>query len=458
MTRRFAYRSHFDVPANELFAWHARPGAFERLQPPWARIEVLERQGTIQNGDRLVMRVRQGPLSRRWVAVHEDYLEGQQFRDRQIEGPFAEWVHTHRMIADGAAGCLLEDDIAFALPGGRLAELVGGPFVERMLDGMFRWRHERTRSDLARHRAVAGRGPLRIVVTGASGLVGSALVPFLTTGGHQVDVLVRRPSVPGANEITWDPVARQLDPAALEGADAVIHLAGENVGAGRWSGDRKAHIRDSRVNGTTLLAETLARLHRKPRVLISASAVGVYGDCGDAWVDESTPAGSGFLADVCRVWEASTAAAATAGIRVVQARIGVVLSPTGGALAKMLPPFRAGVGGVVGSGAQYVSWVTLDDVVGALHHLLFADDLRGPVNVTAPRPATNIEFTRTLGQVLRRPTLIPLPAAVVRMAFGEMGEALLLTGASVRPTRLVASGFHFLHPTLPEALRAVITG
>lgn len=441
-----------------MFAWHERPGAFERLQPPGARVRVLERQGTIHDGDRLVMEVPMGPIARRWVAVHEGFIPGRQFQDRQVEGPFAEWLHTHRMFPDGDGASILEDDIEYALPGGGLVNSLGGGAVERMLQSMFTWRHQRTHDDLTRHQRVADRGSLRIAITGASGMVGTALVPFLTTGGHRVESLVRRPPVPGRGEIYWNPDAGQLDPAALDGVDAVIHLAGENVGGGRWTADRKAHIRDSRAQGTALLARTLARLERKPRVLVSASAIGVYGDRGTEELDESSVPGSGFLADVCHVWEAATAPATAAGIRVVHARLGIVLASQGGALARMLPPFRAGAGGVVGSGTQVMSWVTLDDVVGALHHLLFADDLAGPVNVVAPEPVTNAEFTRELGRVLRRPTVLPLPAAAIRLAFGEMGESLLLGSACVRPRRLLASGFPFLQPALPAALRSVIAG
>lgn len=456
MIRRFTYRSRFPVPAAELFAWHARPGAFERLQPPGANIRVLERQGTIRSGDRLVMEIRQGPIALRWVAVHEAFIDGQQFADRQVEGPFTFWLHTHRVRPDGPDASVLEDDIEYVLPGGPFGDALGHGFADRMLGDMFRWRHERTRADLARHAAVAGRGPLRIAVTGASGLVGTALVPFLTTGGHHVDMLVRRAARPGSSEIAWDPAAGTLDAAALDGVDAVIHLAGENIGDGRWDAARKQRIVESRVRSTTLLAETLARLPHPPRVWLSASAIGVYGNRGAEWVDEATPPGSGFLADVCKQWEAATAPARAAGIRVVTPRFGVILSRDGGALAKMLPPFRLGLGGVVGSGQQYLSWVTLDDAVAALHHLLFTESLSGAVNVVAPAPATNAAFTHALGQVLHRPTVVPLPEVVVRTLFGEMGEALLLEGARVRPTQLAASGFDFLHPELVSALRAVI--
>jgi len=295
---------------------------------------------------------------------------------------------------------------------------------------------------------------MKILVTGASGLVGSALVPLLAGGGHEVARLGR--STPGPGDIRWDPDAGVLDAAALEGFDGVIHLAGENIAAGRWNAARKRRIKDSRVRGTRLLAETLAGLERPPRVLVSASAIGFYGDRGDKELSEESPAGTGFLTEVCREWEAATEAAAGKGIRVVHARLGVVLSRDGGALAKMLTPFKLGAGGIVGSGRQYMSWITLEDTVAALAHLLVTETAAGPVNVVAPAPVTNREFTKALGRALRRPTLFPLPAFVARVVFGEMADALLLGSTRVKPASLLDSGYVFRHGSLEEGLRAVL--
>ena len=450
----FVQRSTLPEPAEAVFAWHARPGAFERLVPPWQQVRVVERSGEgIGPGTRVVIELSLGPLRQQWVALHDHCVEGREFRDVQVSGPFAAWAHTHRFRPVSDEQSILEDHIEYRLPGGRVGELVAGRFARRQLGRMFGFRHMRTRQDLARHRGVAGRGRLRVVLTGASGLVGTAVGAFLATGGHRVERLVRRaPEHPG--EIGWDPARGTIDAAALEGADAVVHLAGEPVG-GRWTPERKAAIRDSRVASTTLLADTLARLARPPRALISASAIGVYGARDDdAPVDERSAPGDDFLAEVCRAWEGATAAAERAGIRVVHARIGVVLAARGGALAQMLGPFRAGAGGVVGSGRQVLSWIALDDVVGALHHLLFADGVSGAVNLVAPAPATNAELTHVLGHVLGRPTVLPLPAAAVRAVFGEMGESLLLGGVRVAPRVLAASGFRFLYQALDDTLRA----
>jgi uncharacterized protein (TIGR01777 family) len=296
---------------------------------------------------------------------------------------------------------------------------------------------------------------MKVAITGASGLIGSALSPFLSAGGHEVVRLVRR-APKAADEITWDPEGSGIDGEALEGVDAVVHLAGENLAAGRWNRRRKARIRDSRIGPTRLLAGTLARMKRTPKALISASAVGYYGDRGDAWLTEETAPADDFLGRLVREWEEAAAPAAQAGIRVVHPRLGMVLSPAGGALRKMLLPFRMGLGGVLGDGRQYMSWIAIDDLVGVIHHALVRDDVRGPVNVVAPSPVTNTEFTKALGRVLRRPTVAPAPAFALRLVFGEMADATILASIRVKPEKLVATGYRFRFPELEPALRHVL--
>jgi uncharacterized protein (TIGR01777 family) len=297
---------------------------------------------------------------------------------------------------------------------------------------------------------------MHVLVSGASGFMGSAMVPTLIAGGHTVTRLVRSTPRPGQAEIPWNPVARSIGTPALEGLDAVVHLAGDNIASGRWTAAKKASIRNSRVQGTTVLCEALAQLVKPPKVLLSASAFGYYGDRGETILREESPPGTGFLAEVCQAWEAATAPAAQRGIRVVHLRFGMVLSPAGGALAKMLTPFRLGLGGVIGTGKQYMSWIALDDVLGAIDHALNTEALQGPVNVVAPSAVTNRDFTITLGKVLRRPTWLPLPAFAVRLMFGEMGDALLLASTRVAPARLVASGYTFQYPELEQALQHLL--
>lgn len=296
---------------------------------------------------------------------------------------------------------------------------------------------------------------MNILMSGASGLVGSALIPALESAGHTVRRLVRVRPPAGSPEVLWDPMG-SFDPVGgIEGFDAVVHLAGESVAA-RWTRDRKARILNSRKQGTMSLASAAARSKRPPKVVVSASAVGYYGNRGDELLTEESTAGADFLADVARQWETALAPATKAGIRTVMLRIGFILSPRGGGLARMLPPFRMGLGGRVGSGRQWMSWISITDVVGAFQHALATDALWGPVNAVAPHPVSNAEFTRTLGRVLGRPTIFPMPAFVARLAFGEMAEALLLSSQRVQPVKLQSSGFQFRHPELEGALRELL--
>ncbi len=298
---------------------------------------------------------------------------------------------------------------------------------------------------------------VRVLVSGSTGLIGSALVARLEAEDHQVTRLTRKPPRPGERTIEWNPLAgRPPAPQQLENFDAVVHLAGENI-ARRWTEERKARIRLSRVRGTEMLAESLARLAVPPRILIAASAVGYYGDRGEEILSEASAPGKGFLAEVCAEWEAATKPAVQKGIRVVNLRTGVVLARQGGALAAMLPAFKMGVAGRIGSGKQYLSWIALDDLVGVMTFALSHDLLRGPVNAVSPNPVTNLEFTKTLGKILRRPTIFPLPAFAVRLIFGEMGRDTLLASQRVEPARLQAAEFVFQNSKLETALSRIFT-
>ena len=292
-----------------------------------------------------------------------------------------------------------------------------------------------------------------IAVTGASGLIGSRLTTTLAAEGHRVVALVRRPPKPGEDAIEWDPAAGTIDAASLEGIDAVVHLAGEGIATHRWNDAQKARIMDSRVDGTTLLSATLAGLDRAPSVLLSGSAIGIYGDRGDEELTEQSTSGDRFLAEVCKRWEATTATAEAAGIRVAHLRTGIVLDPHGGALAKTLPLFKLGLGGRLGPGTQWWSWIGIEDQVGAIGFLLGAD-IAGPVNLTAPNPVTNAEFTKVLGRVLGRPTVFPVPSFGPKLLLGsELADELLFTSARVLPHVLTDAGYTFASPDLEDALR-----
>jgi len=293
----------------------------------------------------------------------------------------------------------------------------------------------------------------RILVTGASGLIGRALLPSLKARGFEVVCLVHGRAA-GEDQIHWEP-RRSLSPEAVSGFDAVVHLAGESV-VGRWTNSKKAKIRESRVSGTRNLAQSLAKAAKRPRVFVSASAIGYYGDRDAEILNEQSSPGSGFLADVCREWEAASQPATDSGIRTALIRTGIVLSADGGALQKMLPPFRLGVGGRVGSGRQWMSWIHIQDHIGAIQHILKNDLLQGPVNLVAPKPVINAEFTDTLAAVLSRPAIFPVPALAVKLLFGQMGEEVLLASQRVEPARLVTSGYPFQFSDLRRALEAVL--
>ncbi|HEX8889468.1 MAG TPA: TIGR01777 family oxidoreductase [Pyrinomonadaceae bacterium] len=297
---------------------------------------------------------------------------------------------------------------------------------------------------------------MKILVTGSTGLIGSALIPALESKGHQIVRLVRSAPQNKETEIFWDPEKGTLNADELEGIDAAVHLAGENLADGRWTEEKKRRIRESRVKGTRLLSEALAKLKRKPQVLVSASAVGFYGNRGDEILTEQSASGADFVAEVCREWELATQPAALVGVRVVNLRFGVIFASEGGALKKMLFPFKMGVGGKLGSGQQYMSWITIDDAVGVIEFALENEKLRGPVNAVAPDVLTNKEFTKDLGSALSRPTIFPIPAFMVRLAFGEMADETLLTSQRVEPLRLKEEGYVFKYPELKSALKHVL--
>jgi uncharacterized protein len=462
-THNFTMRSEIQAPAADVFAWLSRPGAFERLAPPWEPVRTLARTGTApQPGSRTVFSVRVGPFRKRWVAEHTAFEPGRMFRDEQISGPFARWVHTHTVEPTGPNACRLQDEIEFALPLGLVGSALGAGYVRGRMERGFAYRHRIPAQDVDAHRRWSGQ-PQRILVSGASGLVGSALVAYLSAGGHTTVRLVRSPSGaapdPGVptEAIVWDPAGGGPPPAAaLEGFDAVVHLAGENISGGRWTARKKVSISRSRVSGTMALAETLARLAKPPRTLVVASAIGYYGNRGEENLVESSPRGRGFLADVCSAWEAASSPARVAGIRVVQLRIGVVLSPLGGALGQMLLPFRMGAGGMIGEGRQWMSWIALDDLLDVILHALADASFTGPINAVAPHPVTNEEWTKILGRVLRRPTLLPVPAFAARGALGEMADELLLASTRVLPERLLAGRHPFRFVEVEPALRHLL--
>ncbi|MDM8540186.1 TIGR01777 family oxidoreductase [Desulfococcaceae bacterium HSG9] len=451
----FIKKSRINASAEDVFQWHARPGALERLAPPYDPIWVVDRRGGIRKGATATLKIKAGPLHLKWIAEHTDYEENRLFRDCQKKGPFAFWRHSHRFEPDTDESCFMEDQIEYAL----LFNPLNRPFIpviRQKLERIFHYRHATLAHDLSLHNLRRAKKPLHIVIAGASGLIGSALIPFLTTGGHQVTRLVRKTPLPGANEVFWDPLDGRLEPSELKNPDVVINLCGEHIGQGRWTTAKKRTIIESRTQSTALLVKTIAQLKQPPKVLINASAIGYYGDRGEQSLTEEDSSGDAFISDVCRQWENEAAPAAANGIRVVLLRIGIVLSPLGAALARMLLPFKSGVGGKFGSGGQFMSPIGIDDVIGAIFHAINEDRLQGPVNVVAPDSVTNLEFVQTLGRVLKRPTFFSMPETAIKIMFGEMGRELLLASARVYPQKLLETGYKFRNPDLESILRHLL--
>jgi len=441
-------------PTQTVFAWHMRPGALERLTPPFEDVRVVDRTGTIQDNGTVTLAVKKAGMRVRWKLRHAEFEQDRLFAEEQVSGPFGRWKHWHRFEPAGSAGCRVSDEVQWEPPLGAIGQMMAGGAAERELERLFAFRRARLSNDLTRHgSAPEGTGSLTVAITGASGFVGTALTAFLETGGHKVVRMVRRRPPEGSEDVYWDHRREVIDVERLDGVDAVVHLAGESLSDGRWDEAKKREIRDSRTRGTRFLAEALARVRPVPKVLVSASAIGYYGDRGNQRLVEGSSPGRGFLAEVCQDWEASTAPAARAHIRVVHLRSGLVLSAAGGALPQMLLPFKMGAGGRLGGGRQYTSWIDLDDLVGMIHHALVHENVTGALNATAPNAVTNATFTSTLGRVLHRPTVIPLPGLAIRALFGEKGRALLLEGARVLPDKAEKTGFSFLYPGLEESLR-----
>lgn len=433
--------------AHQLYRWHVAPGAFTRLSPAWESVALEGPDGPIQEGTVRVLRV--GPLRQRWVAVHDQFEMDAHFRDYQRKGPFRSWRHNHRFLAGGR----LSDEIECTLPFHALTALPARElFLKPTFKRMFCFRHLRTAFDLGRQFEGQAWARKVIAVTGSSGLIGHQLCAFLSAAGHRVIRLVRR-SAQGPDERSWDPTGSSLPHDLLEGVDAVVHLAGANVAGGLWTRARRKLIRDSRVEPTRLLARAIRAMDNPPEVLLVSSGINYYGQGGlDQPFTETSGSGSGFLAGVCREWERAAFEAASGKTRVVVARTGMVLARSGGALPKLLWPNWLGLGSIIGSGRQGVSWIGLEDMVGVLYRCLYSGDLEGPVNAVSPGAVSASQFAEMLARVTRRPLLLRVPAPLLRLSLGEFAT-VVTEGNYVRPQALHRNGFRFVYPELEGALR-----
>ena len=459
----FERQTEIPCSAAALFRWHAAPLAFERLAPPWDRIEVLEPLPRLEDGARTTLTTALGPLDLSWTARIEgvrDGADGQEagFVDVQERGPFGSWRHEHRFVPAGAARCTLHDRITYELPA-IPGSVVAASSVADRLARTFRFRHDTTLRDIellndlnTLDASRAGRTPLRVLITGASGLIGQELRTLLSVLGHTPLRAVRR-EARAADEVRWDVDSGRVE--TKEPLDAVVHLAGEPID-GRLGAAHLGRVRASRIDATRKLVAGVAALPHPPRVFVCASGISWYGDRKDTVVDEDSARGAGVLADVAVGWEEAAATAEAHGMRRVSVRTGLALSPRGGALKKQLPPFLAGVAGPLAGGAMFQPYLAIDDVAAIYARAIVDDRVRGPVNAVPPEAPDNREFTRTLARILGRPAVMPVPAFALRALFGGIADEGLLTSCRAAPTRMRALGHRFRHPNVEDALRHVL--
>lgn len=445
----FSFTSDFSCSVDDLYNWHANPGALERLLPPWERTQVIEKHGGLDPGGEITLKMHFGKIPFTFVAHHIKNEPGVMFQDVQHKGPFALWSHCH-YFSKTDRGARLDDKVEYRLPLHRILPKRVQSFVQKELERTFTHRQKVLTCDLNRHQKYSQK-PLKILISGASGVIGSHLTPFLTTGGHQVWTLVRRQPDAEKNEIYWNPATGEIDSDSFPDLDGIIHLAGEYIGLGRWSEQRKQRVVESRTKGTGLLVETMLKLRHRPKVFLSGSAIGYYGDTGQTVIGESASPGTGFLSHVCKLWEDAAKPAQEAGIRTVLMRMGVGLSCKGGALEKLIAaPF--GYVRRFGDGKQAFSWISMDDLIAAILHCLVTESLSGPVNIVSPNPVTNEDMIATVAELTGRAFLPGVPAGMLKLLYGDMAKEILLAGCRASCQKLQDSGFTFSYPVLKDSM------
>jgi len=454
---KYFYQAEYNATKEEIWNWYNSKGAFRRIMPEWEGIIPMN-AGVLENDDETIFKVRIGPIRQTWVAKHHSVMPGETFADRMVKGPFGAWNHVHRFESTGDGKTTIYDDVEYKLPLHFLTGWSAGITVLPRMRQMFKYRSTRVNSDLKQIQATAKHPRQKVLVSGSTGMIGLQLCAFLETAGHDVYRLLRPNTklpadVNSEKVIRWNDLTGEILNGDMNGFDSVIHLAGAGIGDKRWSKKRKKLILDSRVIPTKNLSKILATLDAPPKALLCGSAIGFYGDRGGEILDEESASGDDFLSQICSEWEQASTLAETAGIRVVNLRSGIVVSPLGGALSKLLLPAKMGGGGPVGGGKQIQSWISLDDEVFAIHHLMMTDSCKGPYNLASPNPVSQKEFAKILGRVIKRPAFMPLPGFIIRIMFGEMGQKLVLEGQHVKPTKLQESGFEFTYTDLESCLR-----
>ncbi len=434
--------------ASDVFAWHETPGAWARLLPPWETVEILSDNSGLAVGTRVRFRIRMGS---EWVESEierRDTVVGKQFREVALEGPYDEWDHLHRMEPIDAKNCLLKDEVRYRIEGGSFKQSRARRAMRTRLDRLFRYRHEVAKHDLEDQPTQAN---YRILVGGASGLIGRALVPFLSGQGHEVIRLVRRPAV-ASDEISWIPMHSVLNANLLDGIDAIVNLSGVDILEKSWTRERVLEIRNSRVWTTHTLVDAIHKMRIRPRVFVSTSAVGYYGNRGDSILTEEERLSDRALSLICDAWEDAALRAENQYVRTAILRTGLVLTPAGGILGKMLPLFRAGFGGPVGPRKNWMSWISMDDHLAAIHEAIISPKVRGIANSVAPEPVQVGHFAEELGRVLRKPCWLPVPPLALYLRYGTRAEHIFMFSQRAVPKALLDAGFKFRYPTLTQAL------
>ena len=449
------------IPATnkDAFDYHTREGALERLVPTWSILGATSHEGNIRDGAISTLKVSLWPISFKWTAAHFGFLQDRQFQDKMVKGPFQSWIHTHSFIPDEIGHCIMEDKIAYSPPFGKLGPILLNDTIQNNLNQLFHYRHRILINDINLWKIARRSKAQKILITGSHGLIGSSLIPLLTVAGEHKITRLSRPSSnrnnTNSHSIVWDPSDDKVNVKELEGFDVVIHLAGENI-FGRWTDKKKQRILKSRINSTRLLCDSLIKLANPPSTLICASATGFYGNQGNEVLTEESKPGFGFLSDVCQKWEESTETARDAGIRVVNTRFGVVLTPKGGMLQKLLALSRFGLSLRLGDENQYISWVSIEDVIGSIFYSIINSSIRGPVNVVSPNPVTNLEFSKTLARIVKSKIMLPISQKVARMMLGELADAMIRSSALVVPNKLSSAGYKFVNPDLEDAFRLLL--
>jgi len=461
----FERSTPLDLPRQELFQYHSNPGALNRLIPPWENVVIEHRGDSLDVGTEVVIRNSLLGIPVRWHARHTELQPPESFQDIQLSGPFKTWIHDHVFEATSSTHSILHDRIQYETKFGILGS-IGLPIVRNKLTGMFAYRHSTTKADLKLQSFLnpfVGDRVLRIGVTGSTGMIGRRLVDLLSVMGHRA-IRILRPSSQDRKEdfpssaktVVWRPEEGFSDEDSMQNLDAVIHLAGQGIASSRWSEAVKNSIRESRTTGTQALVRDLCKLAEPPKAFVCASGVGIYGHRGPEVLDETASSGTDFLATLAQDWESAAMQFERFGNRVAIGRLGIALHPRQGALAKLLTPFQLGVGGPVGSGDQYWSWIHVDDAAAAFLYLAINPNCTGPYNLVAPEQTDNRIFSKILGSVLHRPSFFPAPAFALRILLGEMADAMLLASTRATPSRLLSEKFPFRASRLEDALRQLL--